>query len=764
MVAAPICLTFDGFRQPPALPAQYEQTTRNRLMSAVQAIHLKNHPDDSLEELYRACENLCLHYHAEALYDCLKAELTNQVAQVFQALQRDIIVPSAPTTADPGPGLMRMHTAWHSFTTQVRLIRSIFLFLDRTYVLQHPSLLSVWDLALDLFRQQWLDHTALRNAILQKLMVALAAYRDGQSPVDSLVLHSLIHMYIDLAVYPTGFEFTFLEHTRTYYTHESSQHLANLSGSTDAADRVANYLKHVERRFHEEERLALHFLHRDSTKPLMKVLYEALLIDPIQTLIANGLPPLLAGQRLDDLRRFYTLLQRVWQLNPLRTAYGQYVETTGRAIVCATDHDDTMVENLIQLKQAQDRILTQCFANDDHYVETLRNSFEHLINARPNRPAQLIAKFLDSTLRSGNKTMSDDQLEQILNHVLSLFRYLQGKDVFEAFYKRDLSRRLLYNKSASFDAEKSMLAKLKVECGAEFTHKLEGMFKDMEISRDLMADFRPARGGELQGKQRGKRPLAHGYDENPSSADASPHFSVSVLTQSYWPTYPPCDGLILPPEVADYKKQFQKYYLKKHSSRNLTWQDSLDTCVLRVPFTAGKKELSLTCYQALVLLLFQDGQERSYAQIQHETGIQDNDELIRTLQSLSGGRYRILTKNPADREVVIPASDRFSFNDGFTAPLYRLKINAIQFKETTQETETTTEKVVQDRQHQVDAAIVRLMKAHKNRTHTQLMNDLFQSLQFPISAADLKKRIDILIDRDYMERDSEDANLYRYLA
>jgi cullin-4 len=52
-------------------------------------------------------------------------------------------------------------------------------------------------------------------------------------------------------------------------------------------------------------------------------------------------------------------------------------------------------------------------------------------------------------------------MESTLDRVLVLFRYIQGKDVFEAFYKRDLAKRLLLNKSASFDAEKSMLSKLK---------------------------------------------------------------------------------------------------------------------------------------------------------------------------------------------------------------------------------------------------------------------------------------------------------------
>ena len=62
--------------------------------------------------------------------------------------------------------------------------------------------------------------------------------------------------------------------------------------------------------------------------------------------------------------------------------------------------------------------------------------------------------------------------------------------MFEAFYKKDLAKRLLLGKSASVDAEKSMLSKLKQECGSAFTSKLEGMFKDMELSKDIMTSFK----------------------------------------------------------------------------------------------------------------------------------------------------------------------------------------------------------------------------------------------------------------------------------
>ena len=75
---------------------------------------------------------------------------------------------------------------------------------------------------------------------------------------------------------------------------------------------------------------------------------------------------------------------------------------------------------------------------------------------------------------------------------MTLFRYLQEKDVFEKYYKQHLAKRLLSGRTASDDAERSFLLKLKTECGYQFTSKLEGMFTDMKTSRDTMLAFQHA--------------------------------------------------------------------------------------------------------------------------------------------------------------------------------------------------------------------------------------------------------------------------------
>lgn len=76
----------------------------------------------------------------------------------------------------------------------------------------------------------------------------------------------------------------------------------------------------------------------------------------------------------------------------------------------------------------------------------------------------------------------------------------------------------------------------------------------------------------------------------------------------------------------------------------------------------------------------------------------------------------------------------------------------------------TEEEIFQDRQYQIDAAIVRIMKTRKSLAHQLLISELFNQLRFPVKPVDLKKRIESLIEREYMCRDKDDSNTYNYLA
>lgn len=120
-----------------------------------------------------------------------------------------------------------------------------------------------------------------------------------------------------------------------------------------------------------------------------------------------------------------------------------------------------MIERLIAFQTAVDKVTIESFDHEHDLTRVAREAFASFVNSRKNKPAEMIAKFIDQKMKLGNKAMSDEDLNTAFDQVLRLFRYCQGKDIFEAFYKKDFAKRLLLNRSASSDAEKSMLLKLK---------------------------------------------------------------------------------------------------------------------------------------------------------------------------------------------------------------------------------------------------------------------------------------------------------------
>ena len=125
------------------------------------------------------------------------------------------------------------------------------------------------------------------------------------------------------------------------------------------------------------------------------------------------------------------------------------------------------------------------------------------------------------------------------------------------------------------------------------------------------------------------------------------------------------------------------------------------------------------------------------------------------------GKARVLRKEPKGKDVL--DGDVFHFNADFKDALLRIKINTIQVHESRADADATHERVLQDRQYQIDACLVRIMKARKALTHAQLMGELLAQLRFPAKVSDCKKRIDSLIERDYLER-SEDGGTYTYVT
>ncbi|XP_071501882.1 cullin-4A-like [Diadema antillarum] len=720
-------LVIKNFKVKPELPANYQQQTWERLKEAVQAIHKSRPIKYSQEELYQAVENMCSHKMSASLYDQLKEVCERHVESQTGQFSSEM--------TDSLSYLKQLDRCWQDHCRQMIMIRSIFLFLDRTYVLQNSLVSSLWDMGLDLFRSHIISNRVVQNRTVAGLLTLIEMERTGDF-VEHSLLKSLLRMLSDLQIYEEAFEKKFLDATKSLYAAEGQRLVHERE--------VPEYLVHVDKRLEEESQRILHYLDHTTRKSLIACVEKQLLEVHIGTILQKGLDSLLDANRVEDLSLLFKLLQRTKNgLSELCQYFSAYIKKTGTTIVIDSEKDKTMVQELLDFKDKLDNILETCFGKKQKFSIALKDAFENFINKRLNKPAELVAKYVDNKLRAGNKEATEEELERLLDKIMVLFRFIHGKDVFEAFYKKDLAKRLLVGKSASVDAEKSMLSKLKQECGGAFTSKLEGMFKDMELSKDIMVAF--------------KQHIQHQNNVGPMD------LTVNILTMGYWPTYTPVE-IHLPPDMVNLQEQFKRFYLSKHSGRKLQWQPSLGHCLVKAQFKeegSSVKELQVSLYQTLVLLMFNEGDVFSLEEIAQATNIEDS-ELKRTLQSLACGKARVVHKDPKGRD--INEGDKFSFAKDFKHKLFRIKINQVQMKETVEEQANTQERVFQDRQYQIDAAIVRIMKMRKTLSHNLLVSELYNQIRFPVKPSDLKKRIESLIDRDYMERDKDNPNQYHYVA
>jgi cullin-4 len=158
-------------------------------------------------------------------------------------------------------------------------------------------------------------------------------------------------------------------------------------------------------------------------------------------------------------------------------------------------------------------------------------------------------------------------------------------------------------------------------------------------------------------------------------------------------------------------------------------------------------------------------------------------DLRRTLQSLACGKQKVLKKKPAGPDV--NESDVFYFSDDYTNPRYQVRIDSIQAKETVrriidfevdqradvfnrqpEENKRTEAHIEADRKQELDAAIVRIMKAKKKLTFEQIKSEVIIAVKnrFVPEIKHIKQRVDCLVESEYLKRDEDVKDLFVYLA
>ncbi|KAG1366439.1 cullin-3A [Cocos nucifera] len=722
----------EAFKHRVEVDPKYAEKTWKILEHAIHEIYNHNASGLSFEELYRNAYNMVLHKYGEKLYSGLVTTMTWHLKEIAKSIE----------AAQGGLFLEELNRKWGDHNKALQMIRDILMYMDRTFVPSNHKT-PVHELGLNLWRDNIIHSHKIQTRLLDTLLDLIHRERKGEV-INRGLMRNITKMLMDLgsSVYQEDFERPFLEVSASFYSGESQQFIE----CCDCGD----YLKKAERRLNEEMERVSHYLDAKSEAKITSVVEKEMIANHMQRLVHmenSGLVNMLVDDKYEDLSRMYNLFRRVPEgFSTIRDVMTSHLRETGKQLVIDPDRlrdPVDFVQRLLDMKDKHDKIINVAFNNDKTFQNALNSSFEYFINLN-NRSPEFISLYVDDKLRKGLKGVTEEDVEVVLDKVMMLFRYLQEKDVFEKYYKQHLAKRLLSGKTVSDDAERSMIVKLKTECGYQFTSKLEGMFTDMRTSQDTMQGF---------------------YASQYSEMGDGPTLAVQVLTTGSWPTQPstPCN---LPAEILSVCEKFRAYYLGTHTGRRLTWQTNMGTADIKATFGKGQKhELNVSTYQMCVLMLFNSEDCLSYKEIEQATEIPASD-LKRCLQSLACVKGKnVLRKEPMSKDIA--EDDAFYFNDKFTSKFIKVKIGTVVAqKESEPEKHETRQRVEEDRKPQIEAAIVRIMKSRRVLDHNSIVTEVTTQLQsrFLPNPVVIKKRIESLIEREFLERDKADRKLYRYLA
>ncbi|VAH14501.1 unnamed protein product [Triticum turgidum subsp. durum] len=670
----------------------------------------KPEPQFSSEDymmLYTTIYNMCTqkppHDYSQQLYD--------KYRESFEEYISSMVLPSLREKHDEFM-LRELVKRWSNHKVMVRWLSRFFHYLDR-YFISRRSLPALREVGLSCFRD--------------------LVYQEIKGKVKSAVIS------LD---------------TADYYSIKAQTWIVE--------DSCPDYMLKAEECLKREKERVAHYLHSSSEPKLLEKVQHELLTQYASQLLEkehSGCHALLRDDKVEDLSRMYRLFSRITRgLEPVSQIFKQHVTNEGTALVKQAEdaasnkkpekkdivglQEQVFVRKIIELHDKYVAYVTDCFQGHTLFHKALKEAFEVFCNkgVSGSSSAELLATFCDNILKKGgSEKLSDEAIEDTLEKVVRLLAYISDKDLFAEFYRKKLARRLLFDKSANDEHERSILTKLKQQCGGQFTSKMEGMVTDLTVARDHQTKFEEFISTHPE--------LNPGID-----------LAVTVLTTGFWPTYKSFD-INLPAEMVRCVEVFKEFYQTRTKHRKLTWIYSLGICHITAKFEAKTIELIVTTYQAALLLLFNGADKLSYSEIVTQLNLSD-DDVVRLLHSLSCAKYKILTKEPSNRS--ISPNDVFEFNSKFTDKMRRIKIPLPPVDEK----KKVVEDVDKDRRYAIDASIVRIMKSRKVLGHQTLVMECVEQLgrMFKPDFKAIKKRIEDLITRDYLERDKENPNVYRYLA
>merc|ERR1719172_121087 len=301
--------------------------------------------------------------------------------------------------------------------------------------------------------------------------------REGEC-VDQDRLRRLTQMLVETGggAYAAELEEPLLEASRRRFRGQAGRALE--AGSPDEGKLpVPEYLRLVEGKLEEEQRRVEAYPDPQTGPKLVTAVEDEMLAAWQEALLGHangGFAAMLEQGDTDSMRLLHRLLGRVpGGVEGLCARFKEGLEQRGTSLV--QEPESTLgavayVEGLLALKAKFDGVVAEAFDGGKIFSTAIQKGFETFMNLE-STSAERLSQFLDDKLRSGFK------------------------------------------------------ARLKTECGHQFTSNVEAMFKDISTSGDIMARFRTS----MEDQKDRAAP------QGETSGRVKFDLNVQVLTSGSWP-------------------------------------------------------------------------------------------------------------------------------------------------------------------------------------------------------------------------------------
>jgi hypothetical protein len=359
------------------------------------------------------------------------------------------------------------------------------------------------------------------------------------------------------------------------------------------------------------------------------------------------------------------------------------------------------------------RALTDFCSNSfsAQHSRVLRTAFEKGFNTSPHLAARLLAEQIHSEFIT--KSQVD---RQTFEQLISVFRMLNAKDVFEAYHHHLLSRRVLMLKNHIVKSDDIFLTELRKQCGPEYVRRCQKILDDLNASLDIVQKFKAA-------------------------SKCPDDFHALVFSRDAWPLVEPSKA-VPPPTIDNALRAFGDFYRTQAATRRLQWSLEFSRVKLSVKHCHALKEVKCNGVVAIVLVSFNGTAVQTAADIAHriKVGVSHVKDVLKLLQSKKSGR------------LVVGMHSKYRINGDVAAKGGIVSIPFV-FPTLPMKEDTGKMSIEQNRGYQIDAAAMIVMKRERSMEKAELKKQVKEMLEFRLEDELFEKRLAHLAQILYVKLD-----------